>query len=103
MADELDDSPVGVQAALLLAAAQASAGNPAEAIATYLRVADGAELGFRRAEALTSAATLRAQAGDFAGAADLYGRAVELTEEGSLERSIYEMRRAEALARAEAR
>ena len=66
-------------------------------------MADEAELSFRKVEALGAAALLRIEAGDFAGAAQLYGRAVELTEEGSLERSVYEMRMAETLARAEAR
>lgn len=103
VADDLDGSPVGPQAALLLGAAQAAAGNRDAAVATYLRVADEAELSFRRIEGLSAAALLRIEAGDFAGAAELFGRAVELTEEGSPERSVFEMRMAEALSRAEAR
>jgi predicted negative regulator of RcsB-dependent stress response len=101
-ADDLG-APVGAQAAMLLAAAQASAGNTEAAIQTYLQIADEAELPFRQTEALTSAALLRSQAGDFAGAAELFGRAAALAEEGSLERSIYEMRQAEAQAKAAAK
>lgn len=102
-ASDIDDSPIGAQAALLLAAAQSSSGNTDAAIQTYLRVAEESELSFRQTEALTSAALLRSQAGDFPGAAELYGRAAALAEEGSLERSIYEMRQAEAQAKAAAK
>lgn len=98
IADEIE-TPLGAQAAMMLAAAQATAGNAAEAIQTYLRVADESELTFRQTEALTAAAALRMQTDDFAGAAELFGRAAALSEEGSLERSIFEMRQAEAQAR----
>lgn len=103
IAGDINGSPVGAQAAMLLAAAQLANGNRDAAIQTYLEVADEAELDFRKTEALTAAALLRFEGGDYAGAAELYGRAVELTEEGSLERSIFEMRMAEAVARAEAK
>lgn len=102
VAADIGGSPVGSQAALLLGAAQAASGDPEAAIRTYLRVADQANLPFRRIEALSAAALLRSEAGDFAGAAELYARAVRLSDEGSLERSMYEMRMAEAQARAEA-
>ena len=90
------DSPLGAQAALLLGVAQSQAGNRDAAVQTYLRVADGARLQFYQEEALSNAALLRQQAGDYTGAAELWRRLVELTEEGSIQRSIYEMRLAEA-------
>jgi len=89
-------TPVGAQASLLLAAAQGEAGEREASVATYLRVADAAELDYQRDAALAEAALLRQQGGDFAGAAELYRRLVEAAPEGSFERSVYEMRLAEA-------
>jgi predicted negative regulator of RcsB-dependent stress response len=100
VADRLNRSPVGAQAAILLATAQESAGQPEEALRTYLRVADRAEMEYRRVEALAGAALLREQAGDHAGAAELYRRLVDTAEPGSFERSLFEMRLAEAASRA---
>lgn len=94
------DTPMGAQAGLLLGAAQQAAGQTEQAIQTYLRVADQAELGFVQTEALSAAALLRMQGNDFAGAAELYARLVELADENSVERALFEMRRAEAEARA---
>lgn len=93
-------SPVGAQGALLLGSAQAAAGDTAAAVATYTRVADEARLDFQREEALSSAALLREQAGDFTRAAELYRQLVAMAEEGSFQRSLYEMRLAEAEGRA---
>jgi predicted negative regulator of RcsB-dependent stress response len=93
---------VGAQAQLLLAAAHNQAGNRQAAVDAYLRVADAAQLEYLRQEALEGAALLRQQAGDFAGTAELYRRLLETTEEGSFQRSIYEMRLAEAEGRAQA-
>ncbi|HEV2129965.1 MAG TPA: tetratricopeptide repeat protein [Longimicrobiaceae bacterium] len=93
-------SPVGVQGALLLGSAHAAAGDTAAAVATYTRVADEARLDFQREEALNSAALLREQAGDYTRAAELYRQLIGMTEEGSFERSLYEMRLAEAEGRA---
>jgi hypothetical protein len=64
-------------------------------------VADRAEFPFRRQEALYSAAILREEMGDHAGAAELYRRLAEQAEAGSMQRSIYEMRLAEVEARAQ--
>ncbi len=89
---------MGAQAALLLAAAQQAAGDNAGAEATYLRVADEAEMTFRRQEALNAAAALRESAGNMAGAAELYGRLAQMAEPGSMDRAVYEMRQAEASA-----
>jgi predicted negative regulator of RcsB-dependent stress response len=92
------DSPLGPQAALLLATAQEAAGQPQQALETYLRVADEADAEFRRREGLIGAAMLRSQQGDHAGAAELYTRLVEMTEPGSPDRSLFEMRLAESAA-----
>lgn len=95
-------SLLATQAAMIHAAAQHAAGQTDGAIASYLRVAEDAELQFQRVEALASAARLRSEAGDHAGAAELYARAAELSEDGSADRTLYDMRRAEAEARAQA-
>lgn len=100
--DRVEDSPVGPQAALLLAAAQEAAGQREAAIQTYLAVAEAAELKMFRVRALNGAATLRGDAGDHAGAAEIYRRLVELQEEGSLDRQLFEMRLSEAEAAAAA-
>ncbi|MDQ3556368.1 MAG: hypothetical protein M3409_06285, partial [Gemmatimonadota bacterium] len=97
------EGPLGAQGALLLAAAQAEAGQRDAAISTYLRIAGEAPMRFRQEEALSQAALLRQQGGDAAGAAELYRRLLELAEEGSLERGVYEMRLAEAEGQALAR
>jgi predicted negative regulator of RcsB-dependent stress response len=94
------DSPLGPQAAQLLAAAQEVAGQRAEAIQTYLRVADQSENRFHQEAALLGAARLQEEAGEFAAAAESYRRLIELTNEASPERSLYEMRATEAEARA---
>jgi predicted negative regulator of RcsB-dependent stress response len=92
----LSSSPVGPQAALLMANAQEAAGETETAIQTYLRVADEADSNFRRQEGLMGAALLRTQLEDHAGAAELYRRLVEMNEEGTQERALFEMRLAEA-------
>lgn len=92
----IGQGPLGAQGALLLGAAQAEAGQRDAAITTYLRVADQAQTRFRQEEALSQAALLRQQGGDAVGAAELYRRLVDMAEEGTPERSVYEMRLAEA-------
>jgi predicted negative regulator of RcsB-dependent stress response len=89
-------SPVGAAGALLLADAQHAAGDTESAIRTYLLVADRARFDHERLDALSTAALLREETGDFTGAADLYRRIVGMTPEGSFERSLHEMRLAEA-------
>lgn len=98
--DEGPGTPVGAQGAMLLGAAQNQAGNRQAAIASYMGVAEAAELEYQQEEALAEAALLRQQGGDFAGAAELYRRLMGMAEEGSFERSLYEMRLAEAEGRA---
>jgi predicted negative regulator of RcsB-dependent stress response len=100
--DQDADTPVGAQGDLLLAAAQAQSGARDAAIRTYLELGENADIAYFREEALAGAALLRQQGGDFAGAAELYGRLAELSEEGSLQRSVFEMRMAEAEGRARA-
>ena len=97
------DKPLGPQAAMLLGAAQSEAGDQPAALATFLRVGENAPEEFQREDALHSAALLREQTGDFAGAAELYRRLVTGAKENSLERSLYEMRAVEAEGRARAR
>lgn len=99
-ADRVDDSPLGPQAALLLAAAQQAAGENEAAIATYMQVAEEADLSFRRIAALEAAAQLQSRAGNHAAAADLYQRLVDAAGEGTPERQMYQMRLAEAEAQA---
>jgi predicted negative regulator of RcsB-dependent stress response len=98
--DEGPGSPVGAQAAMLLGAAQNQAGNRQAAIQSYLRVADAAELDYEKESALSEAAILRQEGGDFAGAAELYRRLRDMAEKDSFERTLYEMRLAEAEGRA---
>ena len=100
VARDIRGSVLGAQAALLLGAAQAEAGQPEAAIATYLRVGNEAEMEFRQQEGLMGAAVLREEVGDHAGAAELYERLVSYAEEGSGDRAFFEMRLAEARARA---
>ena len=101
--ERIDDSVVGPQSALLLGAAQQAAGKPDLAIQAYLAVADEAEMEMYKVQGLQNAAILRAERGDFKGAAELYRRLVDLQDEGSLDRQLYEMRLAEAEARAAAK
>jgi predicted negative regulator of RcsB-dependent stress response len=101
-ADRVGDSPLGPQAALLLAAAQQANGDPDAAIASYMEVADEAELSFRQIAALEAAAQLHARQGNHAEAVAVYQRLSGMAAEGSPERQLYEMRLAEARAQADA-
>jgi predicted negative regulator of RcsB-dependent stress response len=99
-AEDRIDSPLGPQAALLLAAAQQAVGDNEAAVATYMAIADEAELRFRVVAALEAAAQLHARTGNHVEAARVYQRLADLASEGSAERQVYEMRRAEAEAMA---
>jgi tetratricopeptide (TPR) repeat protein len=94
------DSPLGPQAAFLLAAAHEETGNHQEAEAVYLRIADRARLGVFRREALDDAARLRLERGEAAGAVELYRRLLEIAPADSPDRPFYELRLGEAQARA---
>lgn len=98
----LRNNPVGVQAAALLGAAYEEDGRLNEAEKTYLLVADRAELPFQVQDALTSAARIRAEQGNHAGAASLYQQLIEDMEEGDPLRAVYEMRLAELEAQGDA-
>ncbi len=93
-------SPVAYQATMLLGAALAADNQRDEAIRTYQRAADGAELDFQRSQALSEAALLHEQAGNWAAAAQIYQRMRDAAEEGSVQRQVVELRLAEAQARA---
>ena len=69
--------PLSVQAAFLLGASYEEAGRPGDAESLYLRIAEEADLGFQTRQALSDAARIRAQQGNYAGAADLYRRILD--------------------------
>ena len=64
-------------------------GNEAE---SNLRIADRSELDFQVRDALTSAARIRADQGNTAGAVELYERILADIDETSPERGVFEMR-----------
>ena len=91
-------SPLGAQAAALLAAISEDAGNLQAAEGLYERLADRARLSFLVRDALADEARLRAAQGDHEAAVDLYDRLLEEMDEGDPDRGVVEMRRAEAAA-----
>ena len=91
-------SPLGAQAAELLAAISEDAGNLQAAEGLYQRLADRARLGFQVRDALADAARLRRDQGDAEGALALYDRLLEEMDEADPERGLIEMRRAEVAA-----
>lgn len=98
--------PIAIQAAFLLGDAYEEAGRDSDAEDLYLRIAEEAELTFQVRNALADAAEVRADAGNYAGAAELYRRVLETYEDdgeggGASDREMYEMRLAEMEARAE--
>ena len=100
-ARRVDEEGPGTTAALLKAAALEVDGRTDEAEALYLRIADGARYNYERMEALEAAARIRMDRGDAAGASQLYDRLVALASDGSADKAIYQMRLAEAKARAQ--
>lgn len=107
------DSPLGYNAAMLLAAAHETAKKPEDAERVYLRMADGARFGFQKREALDKAARLRMEKGNAAGALELYERLLATYEDeeknedtpasDAQEKSMYEMRMAEVRAQVPAK
>lgn len=93
-------STVRDQARMTLAAALSAAGKQQEALDTYLDVAKRAKLAYLKLDALTAAATLREQANDWKGAADLYRQALETTEKNTPDRAVLELHLSEAQAHA---
>jgi predicted negative regulator of RcsB-dependent stress response len=94
------DSPAGVSAAMLTASAHEAATRFDQAEQILLRVASGARYDYQKVTALDNAARVRLERGNPTGAAELYGRILDLLPPGSQDRAVYEMRRAEALATA---
>jgi predicted negative regulator of RcsB-dependent stress response len=92
--------PLGPAAAELLAAAYEAGGDIEAAVQVHLRVADRARLQYTRRNALEAAAELRLAAGDPAEAARIYERLLAALPEDADERGVFEMRLAEARARA---
>ncbi len=101
LASDLDD-PLGVPAAFLLGAAYEGAGNHAQAETTYQRIAEKGRFEYQRREALESAARLKFQDGDGAGAAALYQQIIKQLPDTSSYKPIYQMRLAEVQARTQA-
>jgi len=89
-------SSVRDQARFTLGAALAAAGKTQEAVDTYTKLAAGSKLAYVKFDALTAAATLREQANDWKGAADLYSQALATTEKGSPDRALVELHLSEA-------
>src|SRR4051794_12393801 len=93
-------TPVAEQAMGLMGSALSQAGKRQEAIDAYLKLADRTRLAYVKEDALTQAALLREQAGDWRGAAELWGRAASSMEKDSPDRTLVEMHQAEAAAHA---
>jgi predicted negative regulator of RcsB-dependent stress response len=100
---EASDLPLGdglgTQIAILRARTLEALERFDEAARLYLEIADNAALAFQEVDALDDAARLRMQMGDWAGAAELYERLVDISPDGSQAASLYQMRLAEARAR----
>ena len=89
-------SPLGVQATYLLASAHEELQQTDQAERLYLSAANNADISFFARDALAQAARIRLDRGDYAGAVQLYEEVLTYFEEGDPERSVYEMRLAEA-------
>lgn len=89
-------STLQYQGQLMLGAVLARTNDRAGAIAAYRDAAESTKLPFQRQEALNQAALLQEGAGNWQGAADLYREILKDTEEGTMDRSVIEMRLAEA-------
>ena len=96
----MDSDPLGIQAAFLMAAAYEDATRLEESERMDLRIADTADLPFQIREALASAARIRGSTGDWAGAVELYEDLLATLEPTDPERDYWELRLAEASARA---
>lgn len=92
--------PLGPAAAFLLADAYESATQLDRAEAVHLNIAERAPFLYQQQRALDAAARLRIERGDDTGAVQLYDRLLALLPADNPDRMVYEMRRAEARARA---
>ena len=93
-------SPLGAQAAVLLAAVAEDMGDLQVAEGLYERLADRARLSFQVEDALFAAARLRRDRGDYSGALAIYDRLLDALDEGDPGRGRVEMWRAEVAAKA---
>ena len=84
--------PIDFQGAALLGAAYEEDDRLSDAEGVYLRIADRSDLDFQVIDALTSAARIRADQDDAEGAIELYERALDLLDEASPDRGLFEMR-----------
>ncbi len=84
--------PIEFQGAALLGIAYEQENQWSEAEAIYLRIADRSDLDFQVRDALRSAARIRAERGDAAGAIELYERVLSEMEEDAADRGVFEMR-----------
>jgi tetratricopeptide (TPR) repeat protein len=90
------DNILGVNGAFLLGAAHEAANQPQRAEETYLRIGDDAPYLYLQQEGLDNAARVRLQAGNAAGAAEIYERILAMTPETDQNRPVYELRLGEA-------
>jgi len=95
---EMDDHPIGIQAGFLMAGAYEEAGRLDEAERMFLRVANTADLEFQIREAMSGAARIRANQGDYAGAAELCEEVLAGMEPDDPDRNYWEMKLAEMTA-----
>lgn len=86
---------IGLNAALLLAAAYEASNQADRADATYLDIARKARFDYQKQEALDRAATLRLAQGNTAGAIELYERIIAMFKEEGPDKSLFQMRLAE--------
>jgi predicted negative regulator of RcsB-dependent stress response len=84
--------PIDFQGAALLGAAYEQEGRWDEAAETYLSIADRSDLDFQVRDALANAARIRSHQGDAEAAIDLYERVLDVLDENSPDRGMYEMR-----------
>jgi predicted negative regulator of RcsB-dependent stress response len=94
------DSPMGPSAAFLLADAHEASNQFEQAETVLLRIAAGAPFPFQKERAFDGVARLRMERGDAAGAVQAYDQLLGILPTNSPDRIVYEMRRAEAHARA---
>ncbi len=97
---EMDSHPLGIQAGFLMASAYEQANQLEDAERLFLRLASTAELEFQIREATAGAARVRADEGDYAGAAELYEEVLAGMEPSDPDRNYWEMKLAEFQARA---
>lgn len=93
-------SPLGAQAAVLLAAVAEDMGDLQVAEGLYERLADRAQLGFQVEDALFAAARIRRERGDYSGALAMYDRLLDAMDEDDPGRGRIEMWRAEVAVKA---